>query len=235
VVFFNQAPVEKSEGVLEIMELLRELKNQIETASVSGLEAVLDRYLNQVLTLSLNDSEQIRWHLQYGLIQMRDVIRNQSNFSEKETLKLHEGLVLALEKAGTTQEMVLAFKDGLEKLLALMQGGAALKDSYSVEKVRNHVDLHFHDPLPISRLAGLAGVSVSTLSRRFQKATGVGLEKYIQNLRLVEARQLLKSGNLSVAQIAKACGFKPGSHFARFFRTKTGFSPQQFRKKNRPS
>jgi AraC-like DNA-binding protein len=233
IVSFIPSRVEKPEGVLEIMGLLRELKGKIETASSSGLEAILDSYLKQVLTISLNDPEQIRWHLQYGLIQMRDGIENQPNFSEKSGIELHENLVLALGKAGTTQEMVLAFKDGLEKLLYLMQGANTLQDSYSIEKVRNYVADHFRETLPVSRLAKLAGTSVSTLSRRFQKATGVGLEKYLQNLRLEEAKQLLKTGNLSVAQIAKACGFKPGSHFARFFRKKTGVSPQQFRNKTR--
>jgi AraC-like DNA-binding protein len=235
IVSFIPSRVEKPEGVLEIMGLLRELKGKIETASSSGLEAILDSYLKQVLTISLNDPEQIRWHLQYGLIQMRDGIQNQPSFSEKNGIELHENLVLALGKAGTTQEMVLAFKDGLEKLLYLMQGANTLQDSYSIEKVRNYVADHFREPLPVSRLAKLAGTSVSTLSRRFQKATGVGLEKYLQNLRLEEAKQLLKTGNLSVAQIAKACGFKPGSHFARFFRKKTGVSPQQFRNKTRLS
>jgi AraC-like DNA-binding protein len=235
IVSFIPSRVEKPEGVLEIMDLLEELKGQIETASSSGLETILDSYLKQVLTLSLNDPEQIRWHLQYGLIQMRHVIKSRPHFLEKEGIKLHENLVLALEKAGTTQEMVLTFKDGLEKILYLMQGAGVLQDSYSMEKVRNYVVDHFREPLSISRLAKLADVSVSTLSRHFQKATGVGLERYLQNLRLEEARRLLKTGNLPVAQIAKDCGFKSSSYFARFFRKKTGSSPQQFRKKTRRS
>ena len=235
IVSFIPSSAERPEGVLEIIGLLQELKGQIETASSSGLEAILDSYLKQVLTLSLNDPEQVRWHLQYGLIQMRDVIRSRTHFLETEGIKLHENLVLSLEKAGTTQEMVLAFKDGLEKLLHLMQGAGALRYSYSVEKVRNYVVDHFRESLSISRLAKLAGVSVSTLSRRFQKATGVGLETYLQNLRLEEVRRLLKTGNLPVAQIAQDCGFKSGSYFARFFKKKTGESPQQFRKKTRRS
>jgi len=235
IVFFVPSRVEKSEGVLEIMGLLGELKSQIETASSSGLEAILDNYLKQVLTRSLNDPEQVRWHLQYGLIQMRDVIKNRPHFSAKEGVELHENLVLSLETAGTTQEMVLAFKDGLEKILYLMQGAGVLQDSYSIEKVRDYVVDHFKETLSIPRLAKWAGVSVSTLSRRFQKATGMGLEGYLQNLRLEEARRLLKTGNLPVAQIAKDCGFKSSSYFARFFRKKTGSSPQQFRKKTRRS
>jgi len=63
--------------------------------------------------------------------------------------------------------------------------------------------------------------------------TGVGMEKYLQNLRLDEARRLLKTGNLPVSQVARACGFKSGSYFIRLFRKKTGLSPQKYRRKSK--
>jgi len=69
-------------------------------------------------------------------------------------------------------------------------------------------------------------VSAATLSRHFKKATGVGLENYLQALRMEEAKRLLRTGSLPVSQVAKSCGFKPGSHFARFFRRKMGQSPR---------
>ncbi len=232
IVFFKPVRLEVSEGILELSSLLRELKKRIEVSSLSGMEAVLDEFLKQVLTLSMHDPDGIRLHLQYALIQMRDTIRAQGNLSEKEADQLHQNLVLSLEKAGTTQEMVFSFKDALEKLLRLMQGPGALKTAFSMEKVRDYLNEHFREPLRIAKLARLADVSTATLSRHFKKTAGMGLENYLQNLRLEEAKRLLKTGSLPVSQVAKSCGFKPGSHFARFFRRKTAQSPQQFRKKS---
>jgi AraC-like DNA-binding protein len=235
VVFFKPAGVEPAQGILEITRMFRELQRQIETASLSGLEPALDQFLKQVLTLSLNDPEKIRLHLQYGLIRMGETVCARSTLSGQESAQLLEGMVHSMEKAGTTQEMVLAFKDTLEKLLRLTQGQGALQANFSMDKVKNYLDEHFDEPLRVAKLARLAGVSASTLSRWFKKATGLGLETYLQDLRLEKARRLLKTGSLPVEQIARACGFKPGSHFSRFFRRKTGQSPQQFREKSQRS
>ncbi len=230
--FFGSVHAEKSVGILEIMRLLEKLKRLVETASSADLGSALDGFLNQVLTLSMHDPEEIRWHLQYGLIQMKDAVEKRLFAGKEEASKLHENLVLSLEKAGTTQEIILAFKDALEKLLFLAQGGGALKTAFSMERVRDYLDQHFREPLRAEQIAMLAEVSVATLSRHFKKSAGVGLEIYLQNLRIEEAKRLLKTGSLPVYQIAQSCGFKSASHFTRFFRRKTGCSPEEFRKKS---
>ncbi len=232
VVFFGSVHAEKSVGILEIMRLSEKLKRLVETASSADLGSALDGFLNQVLTLSMHNPEEIRWHLQYGLIQMKDAVEKRLFAGKEEASKLHENLVLSLEKAGTTQEIILAFKDALEKLLFLAQGGVALKTAFSMERVRDYLDQHFREPLRAEKIAKLADVSVATLSRHFKKSAGVGLEIYLQNLRIEEAKRLLKTGSLPVFQVAQSCGFKSASHFARFFRRKTGSSPEEFRKKS---
>jgi AraC-like DNA-binding protein len=231
VVFFSPFRAEKSEGLPEVMRQLENLRRTVETASFADLEAALDGFLKQVLTLSMHNPEEIRWHLQYGLIRMKDAVEKRLETGKGEAARLHESLVFSLEKAGTTQEMILTFKDALGKLLDLAQGGGAQMAVFSIEKVRDYLAEHFRERLRVVKLARLAGVSPSTLSRYFKKTMGVGLEYYLQELRLEETKRLLKTGSLPVAQIARACGFKTGSHFAHFFREKTGQSPNQFREK----
>ena len=229
MVFFNRAREEKSEGVLELRRLLLELKRQFETASFSGMEPVLDGFLKQVLTLSFQNPEEIRLHLQYGLILLMESVRNRSDIGGRETRTLREGQVLSLERAGTTQEMILVFKEALEKILKLIQGAGLLQAAYSVEAIRNVLDSRFRERLRIPKLAKMAGVSPATLSRRFKKSTGMGMESYLQNLRLGEAKKLLKTGSLPISQVAKFCGFTSGSYFIRLFRNKVGTTPQKYR------
>jgi AraC-like DNA-binding protein len=229
LVFFSPSPDEKTEGLLKLRRLLLALRRQFEAASFSGMESVLDEFLREVLTLSFQNPEEIRWHLQYGLIHLVEAMKNLTDLGERETRSFYEGLALSLDGTGTTQEMILAFKEAMEKFLRLTHGKGALEEAASIGKIRSYADRHFRERLRISRLAGMARVSVSTLSRRFKKTTGVGMETYLQNLRLEEARRLLKTGNLPISQIAKASGFGSSSYFIRLFRKKTGFSPQKFR------
>ena len=231
VVFFTAGREKAEEGIGELRRLLLELSRQFAAASFSDMEILRDGFLKQVLMLSFQSPEEIRWHLRYALIQIVEASRKRSDLLEREANELYESLVKTLEKAVTTQEMVLVFQEALRSLSQPGERPSALRAAYSIDKTREYIDDHFQEPMRISRLARMAKISTATFSRRFKKLTGTGLEAYLQNRRLEEAGKLLKAGTLPVSKVAHECGFKSVPHFIQVFRRKTGLPPQKFRRK----
>lgn len=96
---------------------------------------------------------------------------------------------------------------------------------------------HVHDrwsagvavTVPLSRLAGAAQVSASTLCRTFRRQFGVSPVAALELLRLARAEPLLWQSNLPIQAIATQCGFADGYHFARRFRAVYGVAPTAFR------
>lgn len=58
--------------------------------------------------------------------------------------------------------------------------------------------------------------------------------QYLQQYRLIRARELLLQGQLSVTTIAVECGFYDGAHLDRVFRKAYGLSPRHYRRECRP-
>lgn len=56
-------------------------------------------------------------------------------------------------------------------------------------------------------------------------------QEYIQDKILEKAKSLIADRQLSVSEVAEQLGFAYSNHFTRFFRTKTGMSPTEFKKK----
>ena len=81
--------------------------------------------------------------------------------------------------------------------------------------------------VPLSRadLAGLAGVSLRQLERRFRDQLGRGIHEHYATLRLARARQLLRETTLPLLDIAVATGFSSASQFSRAYRRGFGESP----------
>lgn len=71
-------------------------------------------------------------------------------------------------------------------------------------------------------------MSVSTLRRRLQDATGVSPKSYIQAIRMQRACNLLDSG-LQIADVAAQCGFAEPGSFTRTFKRVLGLTPTQYR------
>jgi AraC-like DNA-binding protein len=229
VVHFRPERSQGGEGGAELGALLSGLETQVGNASREGAGEAADAFLKQALTLSFQNPGEIRWHLHYGLLRILAAVGSRSDLGEKGMEHLHREMLSFLERAATTPEMVEAFKAALGKLLGMVQGRERPEGIFTMERIQAHLERHFREPVRASILAKMAGLSPSTLSRRFKKATGLKLETRLQELRLQEARRLLRSGNLPVVRVAKACGFKSVAHFIRLFHKKTGVPPQKYR------
>lgn len=91
------------------------------------------------------------------------------------------------------------------------------------------MESHIADPLSLTHLAALAGVTPRHLSRRFQEIMGRSAMAYYRELRLDKAQNLLSNSPLSLTEIALATGFSSSSHFSRSYSTYFGITPSHAR------
>lgn len=84
-------------------------------------------------------------------------------------------------------------------------------------------------PTPAMAAAQLF-LSRSHFDTLYKELCGDSYQNDVINSRLQRARMLLRSSDLSVAQVAAACGYSSPEHFIRQFRQHTGQTPHQFRR-----
>lgn len=88
---------------------------------------------------------------------------------------------------------------------------------------------NFARQVRVGELAEQFNMSVRTLNRRFRSAVGQSPLEYLQEVRLNNARELLKKTNLPIAEIAPLCGYQDAAFFTRLFRKHYQSSPRAYR------
>ena len=78
-------------------------------------------------------------------------------------------------------------------------------------------------------LARTSGLSTRQLERLFRKYLGRSPARYYLELRLNKARLLLLQTNMSVIDVALACGFVSASHFSKCYREFFAKTPREER------
>lgn len=78
-------------------------------------------------------------------------------------------------------------------------------------------------------LAKLFGMSQRNFSRRFKVATNMTPVQYLQNRRLEAAKELLRSSNLSIKEIAYRVGYIDVSYFTKIFKEFASITPREYR------
>jgi len=100
-----------------------------------------------------------------------------------------------------------------------------------VESVRQYLIEHAEKNVRIEDLCIEFGYSRSYLSRRFQEKTGQALASYAMQLKIDEAKRLIRETDLNLAQISAHLSFETPQYFSRVFKRKTGMTPTEFKKR----
>jgi len=99
-----------------------------------------------------------------------------------------------------------------------------------VQKAVSLMEAAIEEPVPLSELTQRTGVSQRQLERLCKRYLGATPAQYYVQLRLERARRMLRQTDMSVAEVAIACGFVSLSHFAKVYRRHYGLSPREDRK-----
>lgn len=95
--------------------------------------------------------------------------------------------------------------------------------------VLRYVHVHYMEPISLEDLARRFNLSVSYISISFKKYTGNTFVKYVHQLRIESAVNMLQHTKMSVTDIALEVGFESFRTFARVFREIKGITAREFR------
>jgi len=97
------------------------------------------------------------------------------------------------------------------------------------EKVINYINKHFAEDISSSYLSKKFGYEEAYFCRKFKKNTGINVMKYIQVMRMEEAKKYILKSELSIKDIALTCGFSDTAYFTNCFKKLYQMTPSQMR------
>lgn len=98
-----------------------------------------------------------------------------------------------------------------------------------VRKVLAYCRRRLSDAIGVEEMAQAAGVSRSQLSRDFRHKLGVSPARYLTELRLDVALELVRKGELSIKEVADRVGFASPNYFGKVFTRRFGVAPGALR------
>lgn len=94
------------------------------------------------------------------------------------------------------------------------------------------LDTQLDQPLTLGAMAAEAALSETHFAHMFRISFGMPPHVWLQARRLAKARQLLTQKNLSLTEVAMACGYSSPSHFSNRFRAALEITPSRYRALN---
>lgn len=99
-----------------------------------------------------------------------------------------------------------------------------------IDEVQQYVDSRIGEgDVDLADLAARFGVTRATFTRKVKQHTGLTSAAYITSRRIRKACQLLQTADMTVAQVAEACGYSDTAYFIMVFRKSMNKTPKQYK------
>ncbi len=96
----------------------------------------------------------------------------------------------------------------------------------ALEYLKKNYNMH----ISVNDLASRAFLSRDYFSKLFRETTGKTVTAFLNELRIEEARRLLRETDYKIAVIAEYCGFGDMKYFYTVFNSRVGMTPGEYRK-----
>ncbi|MCX6183154.1 MAG: AraC family transcriptional regulator [Bacteroidetes bacterium] len=109
--------------------------------------------------------------------------------------------------------------------------GVSNSTEFSDNIVLDYIASNYSNPeLGLGIISQATGTPDTRISAIIKGKYNQSFKQYLNNIRMTEAKRLLKESTLSISEIAYSVGYSNVSHFNRVFKTESGISPGDFRK-----
>ncbi len=184
-------------------------------------------YISDVL-LSLENED-----LLSEMIEQRDRKIGINHKNEQEVMSCIKDMLLPDSSHSNASMRKLA----LARLLLLMNKeyskkidlGGSQKSDILIKDVIRYINENFCEEISLRILEEKFHLTRYHLCRKFKNTTGFSIFEYLQQKKVMQAQQMLKTTNKNATEICFDCGFNNAQHFFRVFRKISGVTPCRYR------
>ena len=104
------------------------------------------------------------------------------------------------------------------------------QEERSILLITRYLQEHLAEEISLSVLAEEFHLSAQYISQLFKSEIGVGFLAYLTNIRMEQAKKLLLSTSLSIAEVSEQSGYSDYRVFTKVFKKAEGITPSQYRR-----
>lgn len=102
-----------------------------------------------------------------------------------------------------------------------------------IEKAKSYIRDNYKKDISLDEVSREVDISPYYFSKLFKQETGGNFIEYLTEVRLRNARELLKDSGLSIKEICAESGYSDPNYFSRIFKKYEGVTPSEFRERLR--
>ncbi|REE80973.1 AraC family two component transcriptional regulator [Paenibacillus taihuensis] len=223
IMFTEDAPSEQSSAdESEIESIRKQVYDYIDRADVQGAQ-----YSIEMLFSTLRSRGKLS--VIYTKFICSEVMKHAYAKADKqrvEDIAVYLDQIFNINSLTELKSLVSAI---IERLIPAQEEAKEESASKLITSIKRLIDKDYSQDLSLESIAEHVHLTPSYLSFLFKKETGKSLVRYITQVRMEKAVELLTNTNMKIIDISETLGFSNSSYFIQIFRNFHGVSPAKYR------
>lgn len=127
-------------------------------------------------------------------------------------------------------ELLIDLSRGVTSEMLFETRTSSTKASRKVFDLLNYFNSYYMEDISGDSIEELLGCNFDYLNRVFKQATGKTIFNYLNELRIIKAKQFLENGLYSISDVAEMTGFNDAYYFSKVFKKYAGTTPGKYSK-----
>ncbi len=206
-------------------DLLQAIQNAIKFADIVSFK----QNMNHLFEKYRSNLEVSHIYVRFLFSKLLQMLVNHLPFYDKRTINKTMEAIYSCHHFSDIEEILISVQNEITNKLEEEKKSP----KHVIQIVKQYIHEHYQKDLSLNLLSEQVYLSPGYLSEIFIQETGCGINKYIKNLRMELAKDLLHRTNMKVNDICHTVGYQNLSYFVRSFREHFGASPEKYRQMDR--
>ncbi|MDR0718944.1 MAG: helix-turn-helix domain-containing protein [Treponema sp.] len=147
---------------------------------------------------------------------------------DHKTMEANNKRLRRIQESASREELSASLRVVIEDLATEIFSFQGIRHAAALRKAERFIWANYTRKISLKEIAAVSGLSAPYFSTIFKEDMGENLSHYLNRLRVEKASVMLTETNMSLKEIAKACGFEDQSWFSKTFRAHTGITPGKY-------
>ncbi len=134
-----------------------------------------------------------------------------------------------IDYLNTYRELKTYMNSLLQDAVEFIRTEKEKKSKKRIELAKTFIEEHYKEPITLNDIADHVELNASYFSNLFKVETGMNFSEYLLNVRMDQAKKLLRDPKIKVYEIGNMVGYEDAVSFGRAFKKKFDMSPKDYR------
>jgi len=220
--------VESRNFSINSLDKEHELKTLVRNGDKPKSQRLLEKLLVDILAKAPDNLDTLKTRMmELAVIISRAVVDGGAELTE--VLQLNSLFYKELQDINYPDELCLWAKNMLETFMNYSETNKIQKNQQAIQKAAEFIHRNYRNKLTIEDIAQEVYLSPCYVSRIFKQGLGCTLMEYLTQVRVEQAKIMLKNPKYNVMQVAEESGFEDPGYFTRVFKKLEGVTPSRFK------